>query len=485
MDEPDIVKTDGEKIVALAQGKLRVVVLGKDKPDLEASLAVEGAGAAPAARNRAVVVSHTYGGRPLPADTRLIAPMPTKTVLTEVDLSTPSRPRVVRTLTLDASYLDARLVGSSLRVVLTSPPPIAFEPPSEPGPTGERKALEQNRSKIRSSRARDWLPTYTLRNRRTGAKKTATAARLQPRRPPVALLRPRRPQRRHLRPGQGPRPRRHRRRDDGRPDDLRLEVEPLRGDAALDRVGRARERQAAAPDDRAPPLRHLRPAAREIPGDRRGDGVRHQPVRDVRARRRAAGGVDRVPALVGRRPDRLGELRDDARAAWRTAREARPPGRPRQGRAHLRRPLHRRRRLRRHVPAGRPAVRRRPLPAVGPGCPRRAEDPRLLGVPPSARPRPAARPRAGRDGGRAGARNPGLDLRRLGSAPAGPAAPRDARQGLVGGGVGSPRLPLLAAGDARRAARAGVGTRAERRGGVPLRRRRADGRAAPRSTSRG
>ncbi len=172
VDEPDIVKTDGEKIVAIANGKLRVVVLGKDKPDLEASLAVEGAGLLLLHRNRAVVVSHTYGGgRPLPADTRLIAPVPTQTVFTEVDLSNPSRPRVVRTLTLDASYLDARLVGSSLRVVLTSQPPIAFEPP-EPGPTGERKALEQNRSKIRSSRARDWLPTYTFRNRRTGVKKT-------------------------------------------------------------------------------------------------------------------------------------------------------------------------------------------------------------------------------------------------------------------------------------------------------------------------
>jgi len=98
--------------------------------------------------------------------------MPTKTVLTDVDLSTPSRPRVVRTLTLDASYLDARLVGSSLRVVFTSPPPIVFEPPSEPGPDGERATVVQNRVKIRSSRARDWLPTYTLRNRRTGVEKT-------------------------------------------------------------------------------------------------------------------------------------------------------------------------------------------------------------------------------------------------------------------------------------------------------------------------
>lgn len=173
VDEPDIVKTDGEKIVALAQGKLRVVVLGKDKPDLKASLAVEGASLLLLHRNRAVVVSHTYGARPLPADARLIAPMPTQTVLTDVDLSTPSRPRVVRTLTLDAGYLDARLIGSSLRVVLTSQPPIGFEPPNQPGAAGERAALERNRVKIRSSRARDWLPSYTLRNRRTGFKKTA------------------------------------------------------------------------------------------------------------------------------------------------------------------------------------------------------------------------------------------------------------------------------------------------------------------------
>ena len=173
VDEPDIVKTDGEKIVALAQGKLRVVVLRNDKPDLVASLAVEGASLLLLHGDRAVVVSHTYGRGPLPADARLIAPMPTKTVLTDVDLSTPSRPRVVRTLTLDAGYLDARLVGSSLRVVLTSQPPIDFEPPTEPGPTTERVALERNRGKIRSSRARDWLPTYTLRNRRTGVKRTA------------------------------------------------------------------------------------------------------------------------------------------------------------------------------------------------------------------------------------------------------------------------------------------------------------------------
>ena len=62
VDEPDIVKTDGEKIVALAQGKLRVVVLRNDRPDLVASLPVEGASSLMLHGDRAVVVSHRYGG---------------------------------------------------------------------------------------------------------------------------------------------------------------------------------------------------------------------------------------------------------------------------------------------------------------------------------------------------------------------------------------------------------------------------------------
>jgi hypothetical protein len=92
-------------------------------------------------------------------------------VLTDVDLSTPSRPRIVRTLTTDAMYVGARLVRSGLRVVLTSTPPIELDPPEEPGKAGEQKALAENREAIGRSRARDWLPSYVLVNRATGSKK--------------------------------------------------------------------------------------------------------------------------------------------------------------------------------------------------------------------------------------------------------------------------------------------------------------------------
>jgi hypothetical protein len=173
VDEPDIVKTDGERIVALAQGKLRVVRLEGGKPRLVASMAL-GQGQYPSVlllfRDRVVVVSQSTSAEPVPGGAATsILPVPTKTVLTEVDISAERRPRIVRTLTLDAAYLDARLVGSSLRVVFTSPPPIQFEPPQEPGRAGEQEAVARNRSAIAKSRARHWLPSYVLKNRRTGA----------------------------------------------------------------------------------------------------------------------------------------------------------------------------------------------------------------------------------------------------------------------------------------------------------------------------
>ena len=175
VDEPDIVKTDGEKIVALARGKLQVVTLARGKPRLAASVSLDKPpGTYPLAmllfRDRAVVISQAAIGR-IPAAGASIVPVATDTVLTDVDLRVPARPRIVRTLTLEAAFVDARLVGSSLRAVFTSRPPIQLEPPDEPGKAGEQEALARNRATIGASRARDWLPAYTLQNRKTGSKR--------------------------------------------------------------------------------------------------------------------------------------------------------------------------------------------------------------------------------------------------------------------------------------------------------------------------
>ena len=98
------------------------------------------------------------------------------------------------------------------------------------------------------------------------------------------------------------------------------------------------------------------------------------------------------------RPDRRSEREpgDDARRARRGAGRARPRRRPRQGRAHLRGALHRRRRLRGDLPPDRSALHarsRRARTASGGG---RAEDPRLLRLPAPDRRRPAPRRGPGR-----------------------------------------------------------------------------------------
>jgi beta propeller domain-containing protein len=176
VDEPDIVKTDGEKIVALAGGKLHVVRVADGKPRLVSSLSLDQAeGQYPIAlllyRDRAVVISQAALLGRGPAGALSIMPMPTQSLLTDVDLSSPGRPRVTRTLAIEATYVDARLVGSSLRVVFSSRPPIQLDPPDEPGKAGEQKALARNREAVARSHARDWLPSYVLVNRATGVRK--------------------------------------------------------------------------------------------------------------------------------------------------------------------------------------------------------------------------------------------------------------------------------------------------------------------------
>ena len=115
----------------------------------------------------------------------------------------------------------------------------------------------------------------------------------------------------------------------------------------------------------------------------------------------------------GPEPPRRPELRDDARPERHRAAPGRPGRRAGPGRADLRRALPGRHGLRRHLPPGRPALRARPLgPERSPRA-RRAQGPRLLGLPAPRRDRPPDRGRPGRDARRLRPRDPGLPLRRI------------------------------------------------------------------------
>ena len=138
-------------------------------------------------------------------------------------------------------------------------------------------------------------------------------------------------------------------------------------------------------------------------------------------------GLLRVASTEARLVDRAGGRESESFVTGpggrrRQARLRRPRRRPRQGRADLRGPVHGRRRLRRHVPSGRSALHRRPLRSATSARRGRAEDPGLLVVPAPHRRRPRPRRRAGRDGKRPGARDAALAVRRFDLRPTGPAA---------------------------------------------------------------
>ncbi|WP_243725967.1 beta-propeller domain-containing protein [Actinomadura rubrisoli] len=164
-DEPDLVKTDGRRIVTLARGRLQVIDPATRKVAHTLSLA-ERDGYPGGSFNSQLLLSGERVliltpqapmlGRDLPADPRRPGPARPQTRLTLVDLA--GAPKVVGTMTSDSMYLDARQSGSVVRVVVRSTPKIDFPPPGR----DPEKAVERNRLEVRKAPLDAWLPTFTV-----------------------------------------------------------------------------------------------------------------------------------------------------------------------------------------------------------------------------------------------------------------------------------------------------------------------------------
>jgi uncharacterized secreted protein with C-terminal beta-propeller domain len=156
IDEPDIVKTDGRRVFAIADGKLYALDVTSGTPQLVGALALEGSGGHQILirGNRILVMTTSYGGGGgggIAVDTASsFAPGVSKVVLTEIDVSNPKAMTVRRTMQLDGSLVDARLHGGTARVVVGSTP-AAVAPQSIPS-TGVRR----------------YVPRTTLRSRVSG-----------------------------------------------------------------------------------------------------------------------------------------------------------------------------------------------------------------------------------------------------------------------------------------------------------------------------
>jgi len=177
VDEPDLVKTDGKRLVTIAAGQLQVVDLTGPSPRVAASLRV---GTTPSLSGELllsgdrVVVLHQmqpdFEGKPTPLPSpssgiregdsigRPIRQNPPRTAVTVVDIADLSSPRVVDEVIFDGDLVASRMVDGVARLVLRSGPPnLSFLFPSGTE-ASVQIAKEANAKVVAESSLDDWLP---------------------------------------------------------------------------------------------------------------------------------------------------------------------------------------------------------------------------------------------------------------------------------------------------------------------------------------
>ncbi|MFC6080680.1 beta-propeller domain-containing protein [Sphaerisporangium aureirubrum] len=171
-DEPDVVKTDGERIVSVTRGVLRVVdastkkvtgslrLLPAEQSWEEGNLLVDG--------DRALVMFGEGSLLPLGAVAKRPAVLPGPRYVL-VDLAAM---KTLGSLTPAGQQVDARMVGGTARIVIRSQPVVTF-PEGRPDDS-ERTRVERNKKAVEEAPIEAWLPSYEV----TGADGTTRTERV-------------------------------------------------------------------------------------------------------------------------------------------------------------------------------------------------------------------------------------------------------------------------------------------------------------------
>jgi hypothetical protein len=155
VDEPDIVKTDGRTLFAVANGRLRAVDATSAEPRLLDSIALPvGDSQLLLHGSRMLVTTGRYSGG---------------TILEEIDVSDPADLKLSRSLTVDGELLSSRMHAGTARVVLGARPQAldGLFPIFAPGVA--RAAASRPRVSRKVSR---WLPKGRFRSRISGRRWT-------------------------------------------------------------------------------------------------------------------------------------------------------------------------------------------------------------------------------------------------------------------------------------------------------------------------
>jgi len=180
VDEADIVKTDGRRIVVLTNSILSVVDVTGTEPKLVGSLQIDPQNAVRDLflyDDTVVLLGSSWGATPVfaGAATRASEAVSSDAIgmvapeyygspvvsLTEVDIS--SEPVMTRTLQLDGAYLTSRMIDGVARIAVSSGPTgFVWAYPEGQGLRAERTATEANKRIIEESTIANWVPYHVL-----------------------------------------------------------------------------------------------------------------------------------------------------------------------------------------------------------------------------------------------------------------------------------------------------------------------------------
>jgi len=157
-DEPDIVKTDGRRIVTVDRTTLRVVDAASRREIGKLNLGLTAVGGELelllSGNVALVLVPGLTGAYPL--DRRTQSPVGPQVL--SVDISGP--PRIVSHYKGEGTLVDARLTDGTARVVVRNTPRIAF--PDSPNVSNEGKRISANRAAIDRAPVDAWLPSWEV-----------------------------------------------------------------------------------------------------------------------------------------------------------------------------------------------------------------------------------------------------------------------------------------------------------------------------------
>lgn len=166
VDEPDMVKTDGERIVVLSEGTLIVADVTGSEPVITGRLHLGSRSVQSLflSEDRVLLFGSLWTSfHPLAGADAEFAPQyqSPSMELVEVDIS--GEPKIVRSMTIDGQFISGRMVGDTIRLVSSSGPVgLEWSFPKGTGLRAEQDAIDENKEIIRRSTPDNWIPYYIV-----------------------------------------------------------------------------------------------------------------------------------------------------------------------------------------------------------------------------------------------------------------------------------------------------------------------------------